>query len=788
MQLIKSDSVFVARCTYDERHIPKAAGFRWDPAARRWWTGRAEVAAHLKEYASAELAATLPEPGEVQAASRPAPTLALRPDGLGWMFSCEREHNEPAKAAGLRWNRALNAWDTSDPSAAMKLRAFASPEVAEELDRLAAAREAARLASRATDADIDLPRPEGLNYLGYQKAGIAYALAKPGVLIGDEMGLGKTIQAIGILNSDPSLSRILIICPATLKLNWRRELRKWSIRPCVVSLATTTDWTEPPTEEGKVAITIAHYDIFSRATRTAERIRAAAWDMMVVDEAHLLKNPKAGRTRLILGAAEDAKTRLPAIASIQSRRNVFLTGTPIVNRPIELWPLVSFLAPQAFPNWFDYARQFCGMEKGRHGTKITGATNLDALQDKLRETVMIRRLKRDVLAELPAKLRQVIELPANGAASLVQREGSALAQHEARIAALRTAVELAKAAENQDEYEAAIAALRQGMTTAFTDLSRLRHEVALAKVPDVIAHVRDAAGEAKVILFAHHRDVIEALAHGLADLHPVQIHGGVPIDQRQAAVDTFQQDARCRLFVGQMTAAGVGITLTASSHVVFAELDWVPGNVSQCEDRAHRIGQENSVLVQHLVLEGSLDARMAQVLVEKQRVLDGALDLENAEAREARRLRTEAAMAEAEARVRAAGPAPDMAERITAARAQVEREAQARELRRPIELGGQPSTADARREALEAEGREMTRGQIAAVHQGLRILAGMDTDRAAARNDVGFNSADTGIGHALAERDFLTPRAAALGRKLLRKYHRQLGAALLEEMGVQPRA
>lgn len=783
MQLIKSDRVYVARCTYDERHIAKTAGFRWDPQARRWWTDKTAVAARLREYANDTLQAELPEAG---AEPEPqGPTLTLRPDGLAWMFHCDVLQNDPARAAGFRWNKALQAWETSDPSAALRLKGFASPVIAAELESLHQQREAARLASRATDADIDLPRPEGLNYLGYQKAGIAYGLNKPGVLIGDEMGLGKTIQAIGIVNADPSVKTLLIVCPATLKLNWRRELRKWSIRPSLVSLATTTEWTEPPVQDGRIAVTIAHYDIFSRQTRTADRIRAKAWDMMVVDEAHLLKNPDAGRTKMIIGRPANPRKEEAAIPAIQSRRNVFLTGTPMVNRPIEMWPLASFLAPEAFPSWHTYAKRYCGWAPGRGAN---GSGNLEELQDRLRETFMIRRLKRDVLTDLPAKLRQVIELPANGAAAVVQRENSAIAQYEARITALRTAVELAKASDDPADYEAAVAALQGGMTVAFTELSKLRHEVALAKVPDVIAHVREVASEgAKIILFAHHRDVMQALIEGLRELNPVTIHGGVPPELRQQPVDTFQNDPSCLLFVGQLQAAGVGITLTASSHVIFAELDWVPGNLSQAEDRAHRIGQLNSVLVQHLVLEGSLDARMAQVIVEKQRVLDGALDTETPGAREARQEAIEAAVAEAEARIRAAGGG-SVLERLAAAREQVERELAERDRRRPIELGGAPGTADARREALEEEGRRMSDGQIDAVHHGLRILAGMDTDRAAARNDVGYNSADTGIGHALAQRAHLTPRAAALGRKLLRKYHRQLGAQLLQAMGVPPRA
>ncbi len=783
MQLIKHDGVYVAKCSYEEREVAKLAGFKWDPMGRRWWTPQPEIAARLREFATPALAATLPD---ASAPVRAQPRLILRHDGLAWLYRCEREESAPAREAGFRWDPALKAWGTSDPAIALLLAHHATAEVRAELEVLAAKRNAARLASRATDAVLDLPRPAGLEYLGYQRAGIAYGMERRNVLIGDEMGLGKTIQAIGIANADTSVRSILVICPASLKLNWRRELQKWSTRPVTVSLATTQAWQAPEPGNG-LAVTIAHYDIFSRRSPVADRIRATRFDMLVVDEAHLLKSAKSNRTRAILGAPEDRRNGTAAVQGIQAGRNVFLSGTPLVNRPIELWPLVSFLAPQVFPDWYRFATRYCHGHRDGWGFKADGASNLDELQDRLRESVMIRRLKREVLAELPAKLRQVIELPANGASEVIAAEAAAWEATEARLAVLRAAVELAKVAENQREYEAAVAALREGAQAAFTEMAKLRHTTALAKVPYVAEHVLSAAEEGgKIILFAHHKDVIAALVQALASLRPVQVHGGVSLEDRQRAVDTFQSDPACLLFVGQMQAAGVGLTLTASSHVVFAELDWVPGNLSQCEDRAHRIGQLNSVLVQHLVLEGSLDARMATVLVEKQRVLDGALDTDTTEARVARAARLEAAMAEAEAEVRARASGPDLEALIGEARARAQRDTLERESRQSVRAGDAASTQEARREELQAEGEAMTPAQVSAVSRWLSYMAGMDTDRAMQRNDVGFNRVDSYIGNALAARDSLTPRAAALGRKLLRKYHRQIGAEALAEMGAAP--
>jgi ribosomal protein S14 len=170
-----------------------------------------------------------------------------------------------------------------------------------------------------------------------------------------------------------------------------------------------------------------------------------------------------------------------------------------------------------------------------------------------------------------------------------------------------------------------VAALKVGASEAFNAIAKLRHDTALAKVPAVIETLKDAVEQGKVVCFAHHRDVVAAIAEAFGPV-AVTLTGDTSMAARQAAVDRFQNDPTCLLFVGNIRAAGVGLTLTASSHVVFAELDWTPANVTQAEDRCHRIGQHDSVLVQHLVLEGSLDATMARMLVSKQIVLDAALD------------------------------------------------------------------------------------------------------------------------------------------------------------------
>lgn len=566
--------------------------------------------------------------------------------------------------------------------------------------------------SRAAAADIELPRPDGMDYMPFQKAGIRYALDRTGVLIGDEMGLGKTIQAIGIINADPAITSAVIVCPKSLMLNWQRELSRWLVRPMTVSVGSA---------QGDIVI--LNYE---GLTKHMPALTGRQWGALVVDEAHYIKNKSTVRSKNVKAIAAKAS------------RNIRLTGTPIVNRPVELYNIICDLHP-AWANFWNYARRYCNGHSGYGGhMDLSGASNLDELQQRLRETVMVRRLKSQVLTELPRKIRQIIEVEADGEQkAAIRRERQYEAASEERLAALRAAVELSKA-ESEAAYRAAVARLTEAGEVDFTELARLRHETALAKVPAVVEHVRSILeddAEQKIIIAAHHHDVIDQLANRLLDFYPVTLTGQTKLDDRQAAVDRFQNDDRTRAFIGSITAAGVGITLTRANLVIFAELDWTPGNITQMEDRAHRIGQTETVLVQHLVLADSLDARMAQILVDKQKVIDSALDT-NHPARQAPAYRPRQAAAT------------------------------------------DSETVD----ALAALAEKLTDEQKAAARAALSLLASMDMDRAGELNGIGFNKIDTHIGHELAARPELTPKQAALAWKLATKYRAQLPADLIAEM------
>jgi SWI/SNF-related matrix-associated actin-dependent regulator 1 of chromatin subfamily A len=556
MKLTVKGSVFVAESSYEERLAPKQAGFFWHGGNCR-------------------------------------PGCKACSEGLG------------------------KVWFTPFKEKAVRLVEWADDAAKAALDHTA---QALAQSAAADVSDFDPPCPEGLAYLPYQKAGIRYALDRQGVLIGDEMGLGKTIQALGIVNTDTSIKTVLVVCPASLRMNWVREAQKWLCRQFTYCIADTHS-----VPEGATFVVVN----FDKLAKLAPVLMARSWDLLVVDECHKAKNPKAQRSQAILGVPPRKRgdQRKPGLVDV-ARRKAFLTGTPILNKPVELHGLVAALEP-TFANFFSFAKRYCNAQQILAGRRMvwdfSGSSHLDELQTRLRATCMVRRLKADVLKELPAKRRQVITLAQNGAAGAVATEQTAWAKRADRIQQLQDEADLAHAAGDRAAYEAAIAAMQREHLD-FTEISKARHALALAKIPAVLEHLDTLLEELdKVVVFAHHQDVVAAIA----DHFPgecVTLTGDTKMDQRQGNVDRFQMDPSCRVFIGNIQAAGVGFTLTAASTVVFAELDWVPANVSQAEDRCHRIGQTATVLVQHLVVDGSLDANMAQTIVGKQGMADAALD------------------------------------------------------------------------------------------------------------------------------------------------------------------
>lgn len=534
--------------------------------------------------------------------------------GARFELSCSTVEYPKAKAAGFHWDYKKRVAWTGRVDIAKSFQSYSDNRAKAKFTQ-----EQTQINfSRAVDANIEIPAPEGEAYLGFQKAGVAFALSRKDTLIGDEMGLGKTVQALGVVNADPSIKKVLVICPASLKLNWKKEMIRWVVRKLSGGIAYGSYFPE-------TNIVITNYDIIKRHRATIDRRK---FDLVVFDESHYCKNPEAQRTRACLGYESHGKTiTLP----IEAGRRIFLTGTPILNRPIELWPIIRIADPEGLgSSHWAFAKRYAGAWEAPWGWDFSGATNLDELQERLRASFMIRRLKKDVLKDLPAKRRQIIPLTSEKVHTAIQNEINFYDRNMSAVEQAMLEAQQLQAAGDKNSYSEAAKKLHEGKQAKqalFEELSKLRHITALAKVPYVVDYLEDILEDVnKIVVFAHHRDVVEQI-HQKFSNKAVMMHGETKLDERQVAVDRFQTDPSCRLIIGSIGTMGVGWTLTSSSYALFVELDWVPANITQAEDRLHRIGQAENVLIHHLVFDNSLDARMAERIIKKQEIIDKALDV-----------------------------------------------------------------------------------------------------------------------------------------------------------------
>lgn len=537
-----------------------------------------------------------------------------------------------------------------------------------------------------------------------------------------------------MINADPKISQVLIICPATLKLNWFNELSKWLVRKFSIGIADSKCW--PSTD-----IVIINFDVLVKWPKKLSTF----WDLVVIDEAQRVKNRKAKRTIAVFGY-QPGKKEDPSLARapIPARRKICLTGTPIENNPDEAWTLLNFLDPERWPKYWSFVSKYCGIENNGFGVKVGNGRNLDQLQRTLRETIMIRRLKCDVLKELPPKTRTIVYMDASAYPEILLRERGEISEVEE----IEFEAELAKCSDDDATFEQAAKKLHHAANDSrMAMIATLRHDTALAKVTklglsDIIAEEARELG--KLIVFAHHKDVLDELQKGFEPHEVVRIDGGVDPNLRQGIVDAFQKDPRVVCFLGSIRACGEGITLTAASNVYFVEEDWTPGRMCQAEDRAHRIGQKDSVNVKHFVVNGSLDARMVQTIVRKQEIIDKAMDRS-----------TVYAVADEPVSLIEADPVTVTIEKRTG-----------------------ESTKITREQVVSGAAR-VTKENHDAVLLGLRMVAGV-CNGARDWDGCGFSKFDTRIGKEMANLPGLTAKQVAYGARLVNKYRRQLPEEVVE--------
>ena len=422
----------------------------------------------------------------------------------------------------------------------------------------------------------DHPALEGA--FPFQKKGVEFIESKNGkALVGDEMGLGKTVQALLWLKLHPELRPTVIVCPASLKLNWEKEAKTWL--KALDNLIFVASGTKSDHVLGCEDIIIINYDILDY---WCSWLIAIEPKVLILDEAHYIKNQKAKRSKAVKKLAK----KVPHI--------IGLTGTPIVNRPVEFFAILNLLNPAEWPSFWGYAHKYCGAKHNGFGWDFNGSNNPDELNQKLKRT-MIRRLKSEVLPELPAKIRTVIPLEIT----------------------------------NRKAYDRAVDELDSSDSPAIqlTRIEALKQLVVEGKIDSCINWIKDflESGE-KLVVFAAHKKVINRLMDEFG-LIAVKVDGSCSQKDRQKSVEAFQNDPGFLLFIGNTKAAGVGLTLTAASSTCFVELGWTPGEMDQAEDRVHRIGQKaDSVNAYYLLGQDTIETEIAKLLDQKRKILDSVLD------------------------------------------------------------------------------------------------------------------------------------------------------------------
>jgi len=440
-----------------------------------------------------------------------------------------------------------------------------------------------------THLDAIRALPPGLLY-PHQADGVAFLISKGRAILADDMGLGKTRQAIVAMQVAIPEGAILVVCPASLKLNWRREIRLVAPDAAIEVIGARPD--RPAEGERAPRWVIVNYDLLRTQ---AQRLHAMAWAGVILDEAHFIKNnsQRTSHVLKLLGLSDNA--RAPAIGPAQV---YLLTGTPMTNRPRDLFNLLRCVGHPAARSFIGFARRYCGAYRNDYGWVTDGASNLEELNLLMKEA-SLRRLKDEVL-DLPPKIRSWVPVAVESPATLNAQRAFA-------------------------QWFLASDASRPNDTAFLAQLTKVRVALHKAKHAAVEERVRDVVATGrKVIVFTAFREGLARHRKTFGEAC-VTIAGDNSAEERLAAVDRFQTDPACVLAVCNLIAGGVGLTLTAGAHVIFQDLDWVPANHRQAEDRAYRLGQTERVTVEYMLADGTLDGFIAELLEAKLRLI-GAVE------------------------------------------------------------------------------------------------------------------------------------------------------------------
>lgn len=473
---------------------------------------------------------------------------------------------------------------------------------------------AAELAVATTVKDEDIIKMDAGELYRFQCAGVHFLELMESGIIADQMGLGKTVQALAFLARGDDRFPALVVCPASVKMNWAREIMRWIGSDEVSCDVVDGSYCYEIRPDGKKGhrigalksmdneefsdILIINYDVLQR---NKEKLISMGFKTAILDESHYVKNSKSKRSK---AAAEIAAS---------TKHKILLTGTPVMNRPSELWHQLHIISPEVWPNFFKFARRYCDLKRGRFGWDFSGATNLDELHKAIVGTYMVRRRKMEVIKDMPEKVVYKTNIDVDTGARMEYN----LAFKNFRQWAISNG--------GQAKLQRV---MRAEALTRMTTLKRLAAE---AKVETVVEHVTDfldSREEDQLVVFAHHKSVLEQLVVGIKKTgHKVgSILGGDSMTKRQQVIDGFRE-GRLRIVVCSILAAGTGVDgLQVAQNMMFLERTWRPADHQQAEDRIHRIGQEDTCFIEYLDLENSIDEVMANILEGKRQIASKIID------------------------------------------------------------------------------------------------------------------------------------------------------------------
>jgi len=438
---------------------------------------------------------------------------------------------------------------------------------------------AAIIKNNNKDVHVDYEKYSSRPPLEHQKEAIETLLRNDKFILADSMGVGKTSSAV-LASIESGAKKILIICPASLKINWKREIEFYSNDK--ISIIDGKNWISD------AKYTIINYDIlknfYNSENPESSVLLTANFDLCIIDECHKIGNSQALRSKIVL-----------AVAS-KIRRLWLLSGTPITSRPINYYNLLKLIDCPIAYNWMAYVKRYCNGFQFKAGKRkiwnVSGASNLDELRERTSKYIL-RRLKEDIM-DLPEKIISPIYL------RLKSKEYENLMG------------EYYNWYENSDDSSS--------LAIQFSNLVKVRQLIANEKVPSTIEFCEDIIEQGKkVLIFTNFTEPLNRIYEHFGK-KAVKLDGSMNAKQKQESVDKFQNDENVMVFVGQIVAAGVGLTLTAGEVVVKNDLSFVPSDHAQAEDRAYRYGQKNRVLVYYPIFENTIEGKIYDILTRKKAI------------------------------------------------------------------------------------------------------------------------------------------------------------------------